>query len=100
LKPYREKLIRSASELRKIVQTLDSDEGIRVSSAKEGSKCFTFLTKNGDKFTVNTTEKVYDKSLRAYVPGGEETWFYTSDIEEALAKVMQEAEKPLRAYLY
>jgi|GEM_PF-1645213 len=82
------------------MQSLDSDEGIRVSSVREGSKCFTFVTKKGDKFTVNATEKVYDRSLKAHVPGGEETWFYTSDIEEALNKVMSEAEKPLRAYLY
>jgi len=82
------------------MQSLDSDEGIRVNSAKEGPKFFTFVTKKGGSFTVNTAERVYDKSLKAYVPGGEETWFYTSDIEEALTKVMEEAERPLRAYLY
>jgi len=82
------------------MQSLDSDEGIRVNSAKEGSECFTFVSKKGGRFTVNIAERVYDKSLKAYVPGGEETWFYTSDIEEALTKVMKEAERPLRAYLY
>ena len=82
------------------MQSLDPDEGIRVHSANEGSKSFTFVTKKGGRFTVNTAERVYDKSLKAYVPGGEETWFYTSDIEEALAKVVKEAERPLRAYLY
>jgi len=82
------------------MQSLDSDEGIRVNSTNVGSKCFTFVIKKGGRFTVNTAERVYDKSLKAFVPGGEETWFYTSDIEEALAKVVKEAEKPLRAYLY
>jgi hypothetical protein len=100
LKPYKEKLIRSISELRKIMKSLDPDEGIRVNSANEGSKCFTFITKKVDRFSVITAERVYDKLLKAYVPGGEETWFYTSDIEEALTKVMQEAERPLRAHLY
>ena len=100
MKPYREKLIRSFGELRKIMQSLDPDEGIRVNSLSDGSKCFTFVTKKGDRYTVNTAKKVYDKSLKAYVPGGEESWFHTSDIEEALPKIMQEAERPLRAYSY
>jgi len=100
LKPYLEKLIRNVGELRKILQGLDPDEGIRVNSVNDGSKCFTFVARKGDRYTVNTTQKVYDRSLRAYIPGGEETWFYTSDIEEALAKIMQDAERPLRAYSY
>lgn len=78
------------------MQSLDADEGIRINSSRR----FTFVTKKGSKYTVNTTERVYNKSLKAHVPGGEETWFYTNDIEEALAKVLKEAEKPLKAYLY
>ncbi len=100
MKPYLEKLIRSVGELRKILQSLDPDEGIRVNSVNDRSKCFTFVARKGDRYTVNRTQKVYDRSLRAYIPGGEETWFHTSDIEEALAKIMQDAERPLRAYSY
>ena len=97
---YREKRIRSVTELRKIIPTLDIDEGIRIDSANGESKCFAFVTKKGGRFTINTAESIYDTSLKAHVPGGRETWFYTSDLEEALSKIMAEAQRPLRAYLY
>lgn len=80
--------------------TLDADEGIRIDSVNGKSKCFMFVTKKGGKYTINTAERVYDSSLKAYAPGGRETWFYTSDLEEALSKVVSEAQRPLRAYLY
>ena len=82
------------------MQRLDPDEGIRVNSVIDGSKRFTFITKKDDRYTVNTAERVYDKLLKAHIPGGEETWFHTSEIEEVLTRVIKEAERPLRAYLY
>lgn len=100
MKAYTEKRIRSIKELRRLMQSLSSDEGIRVNSANGNSKYFTFIAKSGGRYTVNTAERLYDKDLKADVPGGTETWFYTSDIEEALAKVLREAEKPLSAFLY
>ena len=100
MKAYTEKRIRTVKELRKLMQSLSPDEGIRVNSAIDNSKQFTFIAKSGGRYTINTAEKIYNKNLRVYLPGGTETWFYTSDIEEALAKVLKEAERPLRAYLY
>ncbi len=100
MKRYREKRIRSLAELRKIMPTLDADEGIRIDAVNGRSKCFMFVTKKGGKYTVNIAERIYDASFKAYVPGGRETWFHTGDLEEALSKITAEAQRPFRAYLY
>ena len=100
MRRYKEKRIRSITELRKIMPTLDIDEGIRIDAANGKSKYFMFVTNKRGIYTINTTERIYDVSLKAYVPGGREAWFYTSDLEEALHKIRDEAQRPLRAYLY
>ena len=47
-----EKRIRSLQELRKQLVTLDGDAGVRIVGAYGGAKCFAFVTRFHEKYTV------------------------------------------------
>ena len=99
---YGERKITQLKEIKTLVWGLDLDEGIRFEAEVPGyqEKCFVFVTKCDDKICVTTKEKILDKSLNQYVPGGKEQWKYFETPEAAWQYISKLLKPPLEAYYY
>ena len=99
---YREKKIRSVKELNRTIEGLEPDEGLRIIGSLQGfSKGgFVFITKPSERYCVNICERVFDRSLKAIVPGGKEEWFYASTSADVWSLIETRIKRPLEAWLY
>ncbi|MBI4258692.1 MAG: hypothetical protein HY619_07035 [Thaumarchaeota archaeon] len=102
MRRYREQKVRSIGELKKLIDALELDEGIRLQGKSKDFKDggFIFITKSRGKYCVNFCDKVKDKALRAYVPGGREEFHYLSRAEEVWSLVNGKFATPLKAAIY
>ncbi|MBI2184488.1 MAG: hypothetical protein HYU39_05960 [Thaumarchaeota archaeon] len=102
MRRYREQKIRSVGELKKLIGALELDEGIRLLGNNPNFKGggFIFITKSRGKYCVNFCDRVRDKDLGAYVPGGKEEFHYTAKAEEVWSMVEDRFATPLRASIY
>jgi len=99
---YREKKIRSLKELRRALEGLELDQGVRIicrlgDDSKEG---FLFLTKPSERYCINICSRLYDENLKSYVPGGEEEWIYCESVDEVWKRVKAYVQSPLQAWIY
>ncbi|MFQ6134193.1 MAG: hypothetical protein ACE5KU_00055 [Nitrososphaerales archaeon] len=107
-KPFSEKRIHSLRELKKIIEFLDLDEGVRVLGRIEGLRGGGFIfittshsaTESSQRYCVNTAERIYDEEAKMHLPGGREEFLYFSDVEEVVKYIEKNADKPLRAWNY
>lgn len=99
---YSERKITQLGELKNIVMGLDLDEGIRFVVDVPGyeGKAFVFATKGDDKICIVTKERVFDKNINQYVPGGKEQWKYFETPDEAWDYVSKLLKPPIEAYYY
>lgn len=106
-RPVSEKRIYSLRELKRIIESLDLDEGVRVLGRIGGLRGggFIFVTTShsaepSQKYCVNTTERIYDKEAKTYLPGGREEFLYFSDVEEVTKYLEENAARPIKAWYY
>ena len=107
-KPFSERRINSWRELKKIIESLELDEGVRVLGRIEGLRGGGFIfitilhsaTKPSQRYYVNTAERIYNEETKLHLPGGREKFQDFSEAEEVLKYVEKNAAKPLRAWYY
>ena len=107
-KKYPERQIKSISELTKVIDSLDLDDGVRLLGYKEDFQGGGFifistvhsLMKSNQKYCINTAERILNEESGLYLPGGKEEFRYTSDIEEVMKYIDKNASKPLQAWYY
>lgn len=101
-RPFSERRIRSLRELRKVVDSLDLDEGVRVLGRFEELRGggFIFINKSSNLYCVNTAERIYSEEMGTHVPGGREEFLYFKTAEETIRYVEKNAAKPLEAWSY
>jgi hypothetical protein len=99
---YGERKITNLDDLKNLVWALDLDEGIRFvsNSSRPQGKSFVFITKCEDKLCISIKERIFDRSLNQYVPGGKEEWKYFETPEEAWQFITGVLPTPLEAYYY
>jgi hypothetical protein len=99
---YKERKITQLSELKNLVWGLDLDEGIRFLANVPGreGRSFVFVTKCDEKICVTTKDRILDKSLNEYIPGGKEEWKYFESPESAWQFISSLLKTPIEAYYY
>lgn len=99
---YYERKITSLDELKTLLWGLDLDEGIRFTAEVPGrtGKSFVFVTKCDEKICISTKDRIFDKGLNKYVPGGKEEWKYFDEIDDAWRFVSELLKAPIEAYYY
>ena len=99
---YEERRIKTVDELRDLIKTLDLDEGIRIRGDLKAfpNGGFIFITKMGNRYTINTTEQILHVDRKTYVPGGAEKWFFASTPDETWVLIMNKITSPLEAWIY
>ena len=107
-KKYPERQIKSISELTKVIDSLDLDEGVRLLGFKKDSEGDSFifistvhsLIKSNQKYCINTTDRIFNDELGIYLPGGKEEFLYAPNAGEVMKYIEKNASKPLRAWCY
>jgi hypothetical protein len=99
---YGERKITQMKELKLLFYGLDLDEGIRIVAEMSGypNGAFVFATRCGDKLCVSVKERVLDKELNDYVPGGKEQWKYFETPDAAWQYYSKFVKQPIEAYYY
>jgi hypothetical protein len=99
---YGERKITQMKELKLLFWGLDLDEGIRLVAEIPGYEngAFVFATRCNDKICVSIKERVFDKDLNDYVPGGREQWKYFEKADAAWLFFSKFLKQPLEAYYY
>jgi len=99
---YSERKITQLREFKNLVWGLELDEGIRwiadYPNYKDGA--FLFLTKCDDKYCVSIKERVFDKAMNDFVPGGKEQWKYFETAESAWNYISKTLRTPIEAFYY
>lgn len=107
-KPYSDKSIHSLRELKKVIESLDLDDGVRVLGCIEDLRAGGFIfiatlhspTRPSQKYCVNTAERIYDEEAKLFLPGGREEFLYFSEAEDVIKYIEKNAAKPIRAWYY
>ncbi|HYC12532.1 MAG TPA: hypothetical protein VEC02_07780 [Nitrososphaerales archaeon] len=92
-----ERRLRSFPELRKQLAALDGDAGVRVVGRYEGAKCFAFVTRFHEKYTLLVC-KAQGKELE--VPGKALTSKEFDGVASLLSFLATIAGQTLEAYAY
>lgn len=102
MKRYQEKRIRSTQELRRLIDALELDEGIRVLGALKGFEDggFIFVTRSRGTYCVNFCGRVYEPSLGARVPGGKEEFHHVSSSMAVWDMIKGKSAAPFQAVIY
>ncbi|MCS7142918.1 MAG: hypothetical protein NZ920_03875 [Aigarchaeota archaeon] len=98
----RERQLRSWRELRRAIEGLEHDEGIRIEAPLKvlRRRSYVFISRSDGTYIVNRTERVYDRRLRGFVPGGKEEWAFFDDPAQLLLHINQNFRRPLKAWIY
>jgi hypothetical protein len=99
---YKERKITQMKELKLLFWGLDLDEGIRLVADVPGYEngAFVFATKCDDKLCISIKERVFDKNVNEYVPGGKEQWKYFEKADAAWQYFGRFLKQPFEAYYY
>jgi len=99
---YKEREISSLVELRKYMEALDEDEGIRAWGDARGFKegGFIFITRSKGQYCVNICDRVWDDEKKTFMVGGSDVWYYFDDFTHAWKFVKSLVRCPLKAWLY
>ena len=102
IETYEERPIRSEQDLFDFIEALDEDEGIRA----EGNLTnhigggFIFIGYYRGNYCINICDRVWNETLRKYVAGQKDEWYYFDTAKETYAFVLKEAKHPIEAWLY
>jgi hypothetical protein len=99
---YRERRLESAALLKKHMQALDEDEGIRIEGnlpdlANGG---YIFVGFYRGSYCVNLCDRVRDRQSGAYTVGANDRWFYFEKLPDLWKFLQPLIRKPLKAWLY
>ncbi|MEM4311112.1 MAG: hypothetical protein QXX95_01840 [Nitrososphaerales archaeon] len=93
---YSENRIKDWKELRRALEALELDEGIRIDLKNE----FIFINKLKNEYPLCISEKVYDKALKKYIPTEDKEWHSFKSLEELLSFLKERVKEPIEAWLY
>jgi len=99
---YHEDEINNLEDLRRLVEALDEDEGIRVVGNVEGfaNGGFIFVSRFREKFCLNICDRVWDEKTETYTVGGRDVWLYFDDVDAAWNRLKSLIAYPLKAWFY
>jgi len=99
---YKEEEIDNLEDLRRLMEALDEDEGIRVLGKVEGfaNGGFIFVSRFRDKFCLNICDRVLDEKTGTYAVGGRDVWLYFDDFDSAWSRLKSLVAEPVKAWLY
>ncbi len=99
---YSERPIRNERDLLRFVLALDEDEGIRIQGnlKSHANGGFVFVGYYRESYCVNYCDKIWSPTLRKYITGGNDKWFYFESAKETVNHVISVARRPLDAWLY
>ena len=99
---YQENEIDNLEDLRKFMEALDEDEGIRVLGNAEGfaNGGFIFVSRFRDKFCLNICDRVWDEKTKTYAVGERDVWLYFDDADSAWNHLKSLIAQPVKAWLY
>ena len=99
---YRERRIVNLALLKRFMQALDEDEGIRmegnVPDLANGGYIFVGFYRGS--YCVNLCDRVRDKQSQKYTVGSNDRWFYFDEPSGLWKFLRPLIRKPLRAWLY
>jgi hypothetical protein len=105
--PNLEKPIANFKDLRKILTSLELDEGVRIlgniQRLRGGGFIFVSIihtAKTSHKYCVNLSERIYDKKAKLDLPDGKEEFLYFLSIEDLMEFIKENTTVPLRAWIY
>ena len=99
---YGERRIINLALLKRFMQALDEDEGIRIEGnvpdlANGG---YIFVGFYRGSYCVNLCDRVRDKQSQKYTVGSNDRWFYFEEASGLWKFLRPLIRKPLRAWLY
>lgn len=99
---YNERRIRNFRLLRRLVQALDEDEGVRVEGTLPdlANGGYIFVGFYRGSYCVNLCDRILDKRTRRYTAGGNDRWFYFDEFASLWKFLRSIVRRPLRAWLY
>ena len=96
-KRFTESRIKTNDDLKRFLQTMDRDEGVRIRANVQGFKegGLIFITPSTDGYFINLTE--YRKKRQTKVT---EKWKYANNAKEVMEFVEANRSKPLECWSY
>jgi len=99
---YAERRIKDLPLLRRFMQALDEDEGLRIEGdvpdlANGG---YIFVGFYRGSYCVNLCDRIRDRQSQKYTVGSNDKWFYFEKFPDLWKFLRPLIRKPLRAWLY
>ena len=96
-KRFTESRIRTKDELKRFLQTMDRDEGVRIKGNVQGFKegGLIFVTPSGEGYFINLTEHKKNRHTKVT-----EKWKFADDVKEVMEFVEANRSKPLESWSY
>jgi hypothetical protein len=99
---YAERKISNSALLRKFIQALDEDEGIRIEGRVPdlANGGYIFIGFYRGSYCVNLCDRVLDKQSQRFTVGTNDKWLYFDDFPGLWKFLRPMIRKPLKAWLY
>jgi hypothetical protein len=99
---YVERRIRDLPLLKRFIQALDEDEGLRIEGNRPdlANGGYIFVGFYRSSYCVNLCDRIRDKQSQKYTVGSNDKWFYFEEFTDLWKFLRPLIRKPLRAWLY
>lgn len=99
---YRERRLDNVALLKRHMQGLDEDEGIRIEGRLPdlANGGYIFVGFYRGSYCVNLCDRLRDKRSGSYTVGGNDRWFYFDEFPNLWRFLHPLIRKPLKAWLY
>jgi len=99
---YTERRIRDLPLLKRLMQALDEDEGIRIEGNVRdlANGGYVFVGFYRGSYCVNLCDRIRDRQSQKYTVGSNDRWFYFEEFSGLWKFLRPLIRKPLRAWLY
>jgi len=99
---YVERRIRDLPLLKRFIQALDEDEGLRIEGNRPdlANGGYIFVGFYRSSYCVNLCDRIRDKQSQKYTVGSNDKWFYFDEFTDLWRFLRPLIRKPLRAWLY
>jgi len=97
LKRVAESRIKTKDDLKRFLQTMDRDEGVRIRGNVHGFKDggLIFITPSGDGYFINLSEHRKKRHMKVT-----EKWKFADNVKEVMEFVEANRSKPLESWSY